>query len=98
MAGNGSLHLQGGKYTASHTTVTSAARGPVEAAARLECVSKIALGLIAKVGNGTPSLKFADENPTCLLVKIRGASSIQEVRIYTTDKQAVKEAMTRAMR
>jgi hypothetical protein len=93
-----SNHLQGGKFTASHTTVIDAAREPALAAAKLDCVRKISLGLIKKLPNGDPSLKFVDEGEGCLLVKVRGVAFLQEVRVYTTDKQATKEAMTRALR
>lgn len=91
-------HLQGGKFTASHTTVIDAARAPAVAAERLDCVSKVSLGLIKKLPNGTPSIKFSDEGETCLLAKIRGTAYLQEVRVYTSDKQQTKEAMYRAMR
>ena len=81
-------HLSGGKYTASHTTVIEAAVAPTRAAASLDCVSKISLGLIKTLRNGPIALKFSDEGPGCLLAKVRGARSIQEVRIYTSDKDA----------
>ena len=89
-------HLSGGKYTASHTTVIDAALGPAQAAAQLECVRKISLGLIKTLRNGPPALKFSEESPGCLLVKVRGASSIQELRVYTTDKDATQAAMEAA--
>ncbi|MBV9851870.1 MAG: hypothetical protein JO250_19560 [Armatimonadetes bacterium] len=88
-------HLSGGKFTASHTTVIEAAAAPAQAAAQLECVSKVSLGLIKTLKNGPPAIKFLDEGPGCLLVRVRGTRSIQEVRVYTSDKeqtQAVMEA------
>ena len=89
-------HLSGGKFTASHTTVIEAADGPARAAAQLECVSKVSLGLIQTLRNGPPMLKFLDEGPGCLLAKVRGIRSIQEVRVYTSDKEATKAAMMAA--
>lgn len=89
-------HLSGGKYTASHTTVIDAAIPPTQAAAQLDCVSKISLGLIKTLRNGPPAIKFVEESPGCLLVKVRGGSSLQEVRVYTKDKEAVIHAMTAA--
>jgi hypothetical protein len=89
-------HLSGGKYTASHTTVIDAAAAPAQAAARLDCVRKISLGLIKTLRNGPPAIKFSEESPGCLLVKVRGASSIQEVRVYSTDKEATQAAMQAA--
>ena len=89
-------HLSGGKFTASHTTVIQAASVPAQAAARLPCVSKISLGLIKTLRNGPPAIKFTDEGPGCLLVKVRGGSSLQEVRVYTTDKAQTQATMEAA--
>ncbi len=86
-------HLSGGKFTASHTTVIQAADAPARAAAQLSCVSKVSLGLIKTLHNGPPALKFLDEGPGCLLAKVRGIRSLQEIRIYTSDKEIVKAAM-----
>jgi len=89
-------HLSGGKYTASHTTVIAAAEAPARAAARLDCVSKISLGLIQTLRNGPPAIKFLEEGSGCLLVKVRGGRSIQEVRVYTTDMAETQAAMEAA--
>ncbi len=89
-------HLSGGKYTTSHTTVIEAAEMPARAAAQLECVSKVSLGLIKTLRNGPPAIKFIDEGPGCLLVKVRGLSALQEVRVYSKDKDAVIAAMSAA--
>ncbi len=89
-------HLSGGKYTAGHTTVIDAAAAPAQAAAELACVSKISLGLIKSLHTGPPVLKFLDSGPGCLLVKIRGVRSLQEVRVYTTDKDTVRAVMQAA--
>ena len=87
-------HLSGGKFTASHTTVIEAADAPARAAAQLACVSKVSLGLIKTLRNGPPALKFLDEGPACLLAKVRGIRSLQEIRVYTSDKEATKAAMS----
>lgn len=92
--GRASGHLSGGKFTASHTTVIEAAEAPARAAAGLACVGKVSLGLIKTLPNGPPAIKFLDEGPGCLLAKVRGARSLQEVRVYTQDKEAVRAAMT----
>ncbi len=86
-------HLSGGKFTASHTTVIDAAAAPARAAERLPCVSKVSLGLIKSLHNGPPALKFTDAGQGCLLVKVRGVRSLQEIRVYTTDKDAVEAVM-----
>ena len=89
-------HLSGGKFTASHTTVIEAADAPARAAAQLECVSKVSLGLIKSLHNGPPAIKFIEEGPGCLLAKVRGTRSLQEVRVYTSDQEATKTAMAAA--
>lgn len=89
-------HLSGGKYTASHTTVIAAAEAPARAAARLECVRKISLGLIQTLRNGPPAIKFVEEGSGCLLVKVRGGSALQELRVYTTDVEETRATMASA--
>ena len=96
MSVRASGHLSGGKYTASHTTVIQAADAPARAAAALDCVTKISLGLIKTLHNGPPALKFIEDGPGSLLVKVRGRRSLQEVRVYTRDKAAVEAAMRAA--
>ena len=89
-------HLSGGKYTASHTTVIAAAEAPARAAARLDSVRKISLGLIKTLRNGPPAIKFTEECSGCLLVRVRGASALQEIRVYTTDVEETQAAMASA--
>jgi hypothetical protein len=89
-------HLQGGKYGNAHTTVIAEAVGPAKAAHAMAGVSKVSLGIISKLPNGPVSLKFLDEGP-CLLVKIRGRSSLQEIRVYTSNKQETERAMRAAL-
>ena len=91
-----SRNLSGGKYTATHSSVIEAAYAPTRAAAALSCVSKISLGMITPLGNGRPAIKFLDEGPGCLLAKVRGPRSLQEIRIYTSDKDKVSEVMLAA--
>jgi len=90
-------NLAGGKYAHRHSSVTMTAFRPIKAAAALICVNKIALGVITPIGNGPVLIKFMDESPTCLLAKVRGPRSIQEIRIYTSDKEAVQQAMQKAL-
>ena len=89
-------HLAGGKYTASHTTVIDAAVAPLEAAARLACVSKISLGIIKRLPAGDPLLKFVEAGPGCLMIKIRGRTTLQEAWIYTSDKELAMVTMRAA--
>ena len=90
-------HLSGKKYTPGHTSVIEAARAPVQAAARLACVSKISLGFITSIGNGPISIKFLPEGTGCLLAKVRGSRSIQEIRVYTSDTEQTMAGMRSAL-
>ena len=89
-------HLSGGKFTASHTTVTEAAYAPALAASGLDCVSKVSLGMIKSLHNGPPAIKFLEEGPGCLLAKVRGTRSLQEVRVYASDLGQARAAMEAA--
>jgi hypothetical protein len=94
MASSSNDHRAGKKYTSSHTTVTKGAAVICDIIEPLPEVTKIALGLI-KTGlktNGTFSLKIKEE-PACLVLAIKGAMSVQEVRVYTTDKPTTKRAI-----
>ena len=80
----------GGKFADSHTTVIDAAVDLVDAAAKLPEVSKIGLGLISQAGRGRGARSFkASEELACLFIKVRGNSSVQDIRIYTKEKAAV---------
>jgi hypothetical protein len=79
----------GGKFTSSHTSLIQVAEKTVFGLADLDCVNKISLGIIKPINNGAFSIKCMEEGPGCLLLKIRGPRSIQEVRIYTNDKDRV---------
>lgn len=81
------------KFTRSHTSLIEAAEAPIKAAADLSCVSKVSLGIIRAIGNGPISMKVTDEGPGCLLVKVRGPRSIQEIRVYTSEKEVTMIAM-----
>ena len=78
-------HLAGGKFTTSHSTVIPALVSPARAVEKLPFVSKIALSYITSVQSGSPSMKFFQESPNCILVKVRGRAAIQEVRIYLSE-------------
>jgi hypothetical protein len=94
MASSSNDHRAGKKYTSSHTTITKGAASICDAIAPLPEVTKIALGLI-KSGlktNGTFSIKIK-EGVACLVLAIKGAMSVQEVRVYTTDKAATRHTI-----
>ena len=93
-------HLTGRKITSSHTTITEAAAPVVRVAGAQPGVTKVGLGLIKVIGNGPNSMKVSLEGPGCLLVKVRGRSTIQEIRVYVspgTDIDQLTETLTQAL-
>ncbi len=82
----------GGKFNSSHTTVVPSAGEIADIAERCPFVTKIALGFIKgglPSANGQKRLKIMLDNGS-LLVTVRGNTSQQELRIYTTDVQQTK--------
>lgn len=75
---------QGPKSGGSHTTLIDAAVPVVRAAAKLSKVKRIAPGFI-KPTPGKTGLRRVDFERINggLLVKVRGNTAIQEIRIYT---------------
>jgi len=77
-------HLNGKKYGGCHTTLIDAAEKPLKVVSKLPEVEKISLGFI-KTGLRSPSkgmsVKITKETG-CILMKIRGNTSLQDVRVY----------------
>jgi hypothetical protein len=86
-------HRAGKKIGGRHTTIIDAARPIVDLLQRLPEVTKLSPGFI-KLGlrSGRHRLKISLSQGG-LLLKIRGSTSIQEVRIYTDDVQATKNTL-----
>jgi hypothetical protein len=89
----------GGKFTASHTTVTPGAEVVADWAAADPFVTKISLGVITaglRPSRGQQSLKIAPSGHSLLCV-VRSQTSVQELRLYTTDPyETVKRLRDRA--
>ena len=88
-------HLQGGKFTASHTTIIEPAERVIHAASRLNTVTKISLGLIQRVPSKKARLMFT-EIPAGLKLTVIGTGSLQDFVIYTSDRPAVIAALEAA--
>jgi hypothetical protein len=80
----GRISKSGKKFAANHSSYTKMAGGLVRALEGNEAVSKISAGIIKtnlpNVG-GKKRIKLVDEG-SCLLVRLRGNISLQEVRLY----------------
>ncbi len=84
------------KISGSHTSKIEVAESVIESAGKLECVSKIILGVIKHVKSPPvgKSIKVSDI-PAGIRVKVRGPKSVQELFIYTTDRPLTTATITR---
>ena len=91
-----SKHFTGNKITASHTTAIDAAKNVIEAAQKLDQVTKISLSLI-KV-NLPHSEKRMKVQPVTGGIKltIRGGSTVQEIFVYTNFPKEVEHLLYQA--
>ncbi len=83
-------HRGGGKMGGSHTTLIDAAEPIVDYLMRHARVSKIVAGHITmRLKTAPHRLKMMEESG-CLLLKVRGTASVQEIRVFSSDIDAVK--------
>ena len=85
---------QGKKSAGSHTTLIEAAVPFVKQAQGMERVKKISLGIIKPTPNivGRRRIKFTAMSGG-LKATIRGNTSLQEIRIYTSNVDEVKKEL-----
>ena len=87
-----SKHRAGGKFTASHTTVTDDAAAVADAAEKIESVTRITLGIIKREKCRQRRLVFK-EILAGWEVKVCAPQSIQLIVIYTADRESVRTAL-----
>lgn len=87
------------KISGTHTSRIDVAESVIESAAKLDCVSKIVLGIIKQVKSPPvyKSIKVVDI-PAGIRVKVRGPKSVQELFIYTTDRPLTTITITRTFK
>lgn len=86
------------RLSRTHTTYIPVAYEFREVARLLPDVTAVSAGIIKAGLSAAPiRVKIADESGVILL-KVRGPTSIQEVRVYSRDIQATKLALARAVR
>lgn len=91
-------HLAGKKYTRSHSTVISAAVKPLKALEKLDSVTKISLGVIKPAPSGLIAMKLRDLSLVCVLLTVRGTTSVQQIRIYHEGGREAIEATVEQFR
>jgi len=86
------IHRAGGKLTRNHTTLIDAAAPLVDFLQGRDEVSKISLGIIKNIGKGARGLKFHAVTGGWRVI-VRGNVSLQEMVVYTTDPEKVREGL-----
>ena len=95
-------HVQGGKVTSTHTTLTELSRRVVEFLRDCPLVTRIAIGKITSIaesGGSGWSVKIIDESG-CVLVKTTQNCTVQELRVYCSrlTRQTFKLVLARFIR
>lgn len=87
--------MAGSKITRSHTSFIEEVAPLLRVAERLPLISKISLGIIKKVprGQGIHRLKFRTIVGG-LKITIRGTAVVQEIYVYTTEPDTVKDLLS----
>jgi len=84
------MKLSGSKVSKNHSTHIDVAKPLLTFANKNVNVTKISLGIIQTIQKvGQKSIKLSVESG-CLLLKIRGVRSIQEIRLFTSDVEKLK--------
>ncbi len=83
-------HRDGNKIGGRHTTIIDAAEKVVDFIREIPTVSRLTAGQI-KMNLPTAQHRIIIKEETgCLLVKVRGTKSIQDIRVYSRDPRIVK--------
>ncbi len=85
-------HRAGEKMTPSHTTVTDGGAVVADGARKCAEVTKVILGRIKSQKSGMRRLKFKEINAGWV-IDVVGNSSIQQIYVYTTDREVTKKAL-----
>ena len=91
-------HMQGGKITKSHSTLSEVSNEVVNFLNKIPEVTKISIGIIINTGgsaNSIWSVKIIDEI-SCVLIRTTQKSINQQIRFYTKtleDKQIAKNSL-----
>ncbi|EKE11688.1 MAG: hypothetical protein ACD_15C00037G0017 [uncultured bacterium] len=87
---NKSNHRSGGKIGGRHTTVIDAAKPVVDFLLKHPDVTSITVGYIKMRLKTAPQRIKVMEESGCLLLKVRGTASIQELRVFSKNIEKVK--------
>lgn len=86
-------HRSGGKIGGRHTTVIDAARPIIDFLLKDPGVSNITIGHIKMGIKAGPQRVKITEETGCLLIKIRGSASIQEIRVFAKELSEINKKL-----
>ena len=84
--------LNNNKITNSHSTLTDTAREVVEIAQKYIEVSKIGIGFITHTHSGRRGIKFLPISGGIKVI-VRGSGAVQELYIYTSNPEIIKDGL-----
>ena len=93
-------HRDGKKSRGTHTTCSDLSARVHDIAVRIQEVTGVSLGILESgkgVSGGSQKVKIGDMKGG-LLLTVRQSRSVQEVRVYSTNVQAARLALARALR
>jgi hypothetical protein len=93
-------HRAGRKYRGTHTTCTDLAGRVADIAEKLPEITGISLGLIQNGGSAAGGLQrvLIADRPGWLLLTVRQASTVQELRIFSPNLPIARTALARGLR
>ncbi|MEI8343355.1 MAG: DUF2103 domain-containing protein [Candidatus Moraniibacteriota bacterium] len=89
-------HRSGKKIGKNHTTVIDAAEKVVDFLVKLPDVSKVITGHITNGIKNAPASMKLEKKSGCLLIKVRGSKSIQEISIFSKNLETVQAHLKEA--
>jgi hypothetical protein len=81
------------KLTRSHTSYIEAAAPLLKFAAKSDEVTKVSLGVIKTGLKVAPQRIKIRIDKNCLLVSVRGSTSVQDLFVYTTNPERVQKQL-----
>lgn len=84
-------HRAGGKIGGRHTTVIDASKPIVDYFLKHSQVTSVVVGRMQMgIKTAAQRLKITEQSG-CLLLKVRGSASIQEIRVFSKNLESVKK-------
>lgn len=84
-------NYSGGKFSNAHSTAIDAAVPLLKFLKKSPLVTKISLGFISPMRGSSTAMRTikidTDSEAACIKVTVRGGTALQEIRVYTPEKE-----------